>query len=61
MKINCFIFVIIFSKTTTNTFLETSDEEKGKEWYDDSDIVEKDIDNDDYDSSNLDFEGNWGF
>ena len=57
MKTNCFIFIVIFSKTMTNTFLETSDEEKGKEWYD-SDIVEKDIDNNDDDSSNLDFEGN---
>ena len=58
MKTNCFIFIVIFSKTMTNTFLETSDEEKGKEWYD---LDKKGIDNNDYDSSNLDFEGNWGF
>ena len=64
MKTNYLIFIVIFSKTTANVFLETSDEEQGNEWYDskelysDSDILEKDIDNIDYDS---DFEGNWGF
>ena len=62
MKTNWFIFTVILSKTTANVFLETSDEEQGneEESYSDSDIVDEDIDNNDY-SSESDVEGNWGF
>ena len=62
MKTNWFIFIVFFSKTTANVFLETSDEEQGneEESYSDSDIVDEDIDNNDY-SSESDVEGNWGF
>ena len=39
--IGLLIFITIFSQTTAKVFLLTLAGEKGKEWHDDSDILEK--------------------